>query len=748
MQVSQPVKSVVISKGGFMAKETEQNKGFKLEVPLDASGVDDFTPDLAVRVMLVDRAGKTYSKVTKLDDKGSGLAAFEFPRNPGGLRLVLGPESASEEDLLGLQTINLQLPVNRVTGGGLKLEPVRISPYYWGWWHWWCRKFTITGRVLCPDGSPVPGATVCAYDVDWFWWWSSKSVVKCATTDASGSFSMTFKWCCGYWPWWWWRTRFWQLEPRLIELIGPQLHRIPKFRGLPSPQPQPDFRIFEQLLAEEGTAVNLADPKAALAGLEDLRGQLVKSLPAAVELERLRIWPWWPWWPWRDCTPDIIFKVTQNCMGVEKVIVNESIFNTRVNIPTSLDVTLIASDACCIPPDDPPEGNCMVISQACSTLLANIGGNPGAPATPVGYVSPGAVSDTGDRPFAENVSISGLFGDTAGVDYYEFEWTKTPAVPASWDVMPPAAAGGFTRWYWENVPPMTVGPEDWHSVPFNFVTISGRNVVRSREHYEANNNPLSWGISRFWVANRDLLMEWLTENNFSDGTYYLRVRGWDLVAGNLANPRILDLCGTEDDNFLVLTIDNRLEVDPGHVPAATPTHPCGSGTVHTCTLEPDTDFLAVKIIRGASEINIAACGNEKIQQGDILRIDFIADDQHEHLAYYSLSAIYAENLAVDLLNLGGTLTPLGGAPVPAALQVGPNYGTAVYGAGSTALSQGAASPVWRGGAIRLEVPAASAFPETCCYQLELIAHKRTIVGCGYSLWGHANKSTYALGITV
>ncbi|HEX6125307.1 MAG TPA: carboxypeptidase-like regulatory domain-containing protein [Pyrinomonadaceae bacterium] len=729
-----------------MAQETQQRKGFKLEIPLDASGIEDFKPDMAVRVLLVDRAGKMYSQVTKLNDKGSGLATFEFRENPGSLRLLMGPESASDEELKGLQTISLQLPVNRVTERILRLEPVIISPYYWWWWHWWCRTFTITGRVVCPDGSPVPGANVCAYDVDWFWWWSSKSLVKCATTDATGSFSMTFKWCCGFWPWWWWSRRYWQLEPKLIELIGPQIQRIPKLRGIPSPQSEPDFRMFERLIGEEGSAANLSSPETALTHLDELRTALVKRLPASVELERLRIWPWWPFYPWLDCTPDIIFKVTQSCEGVQKVIIDESIFDTRANIPTSLNVTLVAEDACCIPPDDTPEGNCMVISQACSTLLANIGGNPGAPASPVGFANPAVIADSGDRPFAGNVPISGLFGDTAGVDYYEFEWALNPAGP--WNTMPPAAAGGFTRWYWENVPPATAGPEDWHPVGFSFASISGRNVVESREHFEANNSPLSWGLTRFWVSNRDLLMQWLTENNFSDGTYYLRVKGWDLVAGNLANPRVLPLCGTEDDNYVTLRIDNRLDPDPGHVPPGTLTHPCGSGTVHTCTLEPDTDFLAVKLIRDGSEINIAACGNEKIQGGDILRIDFIADDPHNHLAYYTLSAIYAENLAVDLLDLGGTLTPLGGAPVPAAVQVGPNYGTPVYGPGSTALSQGATAPVWRGGAIRLEVSAADAFPETCCYQLELIAHKRTIVSCDYSLWGHSNKSTYALGITV
>ncbi|MGZ4971624.1 MAG: hypothetical protein ACXWDN_02605, partial [Limisphaerales bacterium] len=45
-----------------------------------------------------------------------------------------------------------------------------------------------------------------------------------------------------------------------------------------------------------------------------------------------------------------------------------------------------------------------------------------------------------------------------------------------------------------------------------------------------------------------------------------------------------------------------------------------------------------------------------------------------HLSYYTLIATYGENLFVDLLSLpGATLTPLGGAVVPPAVQVGPTY---------------------------------------------------------------------------
>ncbi|HCX29318.1 MAG TPA: hypothetical protein DHU55_06025, partial [Blastocatellia bacterium] len=87
------------------------------------------------------------------------------------------------------------------------------------------------------------------------------------------------------------------------------------------------------------------DPSA----LASLRDKLVARLPAAPELERLRLWPWWPWEPWWDCTPDIIFKVTQDCVEPNKVIVDENVWQTRWDIPTNLNVTLTATDACCIP---------------------------------------------------------------------------------------------------------------------------------------------------------------------------------------------------------------------------------------------------------------------------------------------------------------------------------------------------------------------------------------------------------------
>lgn len=290
-----------------------------------------------------------------------------------------------------------------------------VTPNWWGQWLRWCRDFVITGRVVCADGSPVPGAEVRAYDVDFFWWWASwLPVAPAAVTDANGHFSITFRWCCGWLPIWWWRLRQWRLDQDLLDKIRPVLALNPNLH-FPEPDPAPNLAAFASIAAfnpqpdppRPGLRLTIPSrlttipvpgivrplplplPPRAIdpSAIPALRDRLVSVLPKVPELERLHIWPWWPWTPWFDCSPDIIFRVTQNCGANDvKTIVDENIFDTRWDVPTTLDVTLVANqNACCLPHGNPdPDGDCALLTGVCGDPgipITSIGGNSGAPAS-------------------------------------------------------------------------------------------------------------------------------------------------------------------------------------------------------------------------------------------------------------------------------------------------------------------------------------------------------------------------------
>ncbi len=765
--------------------EEKSKSKFKLSVPLDASGVEDFDPERPVKVVAKGLlGGETYSQTVTLDKKGVGAATFYFTKKPGNMRVMVGPPDASDEEMEGLQTIGFNLKPQTWKKAELTLKPVLISPYYWHWWLIWCRTFTITGHVFCPDGNPVPNATVCAYDVDWWWWWMSKSQVgDCAVTDANGYFEIKFNFCCGWWSWWWWHHRFWYLEPKLADYIVPLLKELPELREIPTPGPKPDYTVFENLLKEDFADLNITRPLARTfkkeapaaamdagfemssatlsiqpemsiepAALPALRDKLLKLLPKAPELEKLCIWPWYPWYPWRDCTPDIVFKVTQECDGEMKVLLDEGFDKTRPNISTTHHEHLhVGSEACCIDDTPDPEGNCVNITHACNAPISTIGGNFVNPTTtvplPAGYRYPGSVSasNAGDRPFAGTVNIRGGFGTASGADYYHFEY-ENPIGSGNWDPLPAGTFSGFTRLYYGEQSPG--GPVDlWH-VSFPVEHIDGKDVIKTRQYYETQSG-LSWETAitdSWWMNNKDMLLRWHTQNNFANGTYKLRVKSYKYQAGQLKNPQTLPFCGpgAPPENYLVLTTDNRV-VTSGLTDAHG--HNCGPGTVHICTSEPDTVFLDVKIVHQDNTVtDVAACGKYTVNDTDKLRVDFVAHDPAGHLSFYTLNVTYGDSWKRNLLNpiYGAVVTPLSPTPVawaPPAAQVGPGYSDA-----RTQIIGPAAAPTWKGGAMRLEMDAKNAFPDTCCYQLELRAHKRTIVNCSHSLWGHTNYSEYSFMI--
>jgi len=351
-----------------------------LVVVLDATQIDkEARSQQKVKVGVRASSGKIRSQIVAITAEKLEL---KFAADARGADVAVGPADASDEDLFRLQTIT-----RRVSSASwlklttLVLPPLVITPFYWLFWLRWCRDFVIHGRVLCPDGTPVPGAVVQAYDVDYLWWWSSRQAAGPAVvTDASGSFTIKFRWCCGWLPIWWWRLRHWALEPLLAARILPVLRLDERLPPIPKPDPVPDLRVFAGLLDSTlkttGTTAGLVLPppdRIDPTSLAKLRSLLLPKLPLVPELQRLRLWPWVSWTPWTDCTPDIIFRVTQDCGRGEKVIVAETVFDTRWNIPTVLDVTLHANeDACCGVITDEPEGDCAVITKACQTLITDI----------------------------------------------------------------------------------------------------------------------------------------------------------------------------------------------------------------------------------------------------------------------------------------------------------------------------------------------------------------------------------------
>ena len=745
---------------------TTRDAKFKLVVPLDASAVDDFKPEKDLKVALIGENGKVFaSEKVQLSSNGQGEATFGFTEPPPSARVVVGPADADDNDIVGLQTIGVNISSKLFREPLLKLPPVKITGFYWHHWLRWCRSYTIRGRVVCGDGSPVPGANVCAFDVDGFWWWSGYQSVGCATTDSSGSFSMTFRWCCGWWPWWWWRLRDWQLDIGLAGRIRKLIEVQPNLPIPPRPTVKPTLDVFNHLLGKPlrpkldptvFTGASLTTDlvkrdvphiglgnvlKGSLRGdfdpsqLGELREELVKVLPPAPEFERLQIWPWFPREPWFDCEPDIAFRVTQHCGGVERVIVNEPWWKTRWNINTTLDVTLQAtSDACCIPDIPTVNGNCLVLSHLCGIRVNDVAGNVGAPATPIGYAHPvvlptplilplpsGSVSVNNDQPWAGSIRLEGTFGATAGVDYYEFE--VSPIASGPWAPVTIPSAGGFVRSYWDDV---LSPPEQLASFPFTF--IDGRYVIETREHYQATHSPADWGLNKHWLATNLLtLMNWNTDGQYDNGEYHLRLVGYDLVNDKLVRRTMVPLCGTETnpkptENHVVVYLDNRT--------TGTTTDPTGD--------EPRAKVLDVQI----GGITAGPCSNVTAPPGASLDIDFIAYDIDGHLSEYSLVATFgADEPPVQLLSVpGATLTGVPLSGVPAAVQVGPAY--------PQAISQGATQPKWSGGGLRLHIPnIRDAIKRTCCYQIELWVYKRTIVNCSQDRL-HRDFSFYSLTITV
>jgi hypothetical protein len=725
-----------------------------------------FDPQFELRVAVVrDGAvlGSTVLKPGKASEHLPFQVAFEPPLLPGArlpcpVRLVIGP-NVGDLELQSLENVSHVLNLTphdakasvrteAMSKRSAETKPVaaQIADINFGKvalpaelylrWLILCRTYTIHGRVVCRKwvydpksrrwtfcDAPVPGATVEAYDVDCFLWWCFRDFIKSAVTDINGNFTITFRWCCLLWrPW---LLRNWTVDPDLYTRI----HEIFAAAKIPLPPvpPEPDPLFLQQLVANAAGSQRTALRSAAVPSIVDTSASaevLRNILPQSADLAQLHIWPWFDW---NDCAPDIVFRVTQHCGDQLRVIHSETNAQTRWNIPTSLNVTLLANDqACCLPVCNDPEcPDCVKLTWVGCTPTDQIGTNAGPPDLR-GY---GYSGSSLDRPFYDTLRIRGGVG--ANVDYFKLQssWNGGP-----WSDVPVPVLEGFSRRYWDgsNFIPAP-GPA------FTPIVKNGQTVMITRQHYEA----LHPAIPRFGGAvlwdDYDTLLYFdtydytLKTSRIPDGLYQLRLVGYAADSADKLIPsseRILPTCGEDTEETVYIRLDNQSQM-----PHIVPGIPCTP--IHACIAEPDCYVRKVCVNEGRSDEHcISACEIIKLSATDTLTIHFTAScpttAEDGHLGGYWLRAEYGlSQLFYIGTGLHGTFQP------DPTFEVGPDYASALF--------QGAPRPHWHGGDYKVTLTGAD-FPECCAYLLHLRAWKRTTDGCTDPQYVHANEFEMAFTV--
>ena len=734
-----------------------------LTVPIDASQAEGGGGP--VKVAVVDAEGRVVqSQVVRSDGRKEASATFRLEELPRGARVVVGPADAEDDALARLETLSTPIsPRLFAHSSSATLQAILIPPYYWIWWGRWCREFTITGKVVCANGRPVPGAQVCALDVDWFWIWQSTQQIGCAVTDVNGVFTIKFRWCCGWYPWWWWYLRTWKLDYKLAHAVISNLPPEMKVRRIRLPGPTPDLRFIESLIpptrlpgkqrlgplpsprmaqqraerasaSAAGAAEVLRDTTSEfIARAEALRPALAEIAP---QFAKLSIWPWWPWSPWRDCNPDVIFQVTQPCGGEVRVIVDQDYTQAQWNIPESYNVTLVANDQACCAGDVTDCGDpCLSITHVCDIQRNDTDQNDPSVSVTAGFAFPGDAAPgnkvNADRPFANTVTLQGA-PECMGkdVDWYELVsefWDDSSASP-SWGSptpVPGTLLGPITRTYF--TPTGITSSENRTFAP---TLVAGKWVYPARRTLEA-----SLPTPFICLYQCHDLVVWKT-GTLPDGRYRLHINAYKEGPPGTLTLQSLPPCHPDEPNEIIVAIDNRAVPDAAHVPSFTTGHPCGGSTVHLCTTEPDVDIEAVRIIRKVGRpVPVEPCKIYERMEDDEIEIDYLVSDSDKHLGYYTLDVEFGESESRNLLT--GTAITRNDPGVA----VGPQYWDALQ----PVADQGAVAPDWPGGRMRVRIPASEMgekFPYRCCYQIELYAYKRTIVSCDRD-YDHFNRTNYS-----
>lgn len=702
-----------------------------------------------------------------------------------GLYLTIG-KNLPDEIFLSAEPLKIWISPEKFRDGvaDLTKEQVTLPVHLFKRWLLLCREYTITGRVVkrvqrwdpieqmyVPCDEPVPGAKVEAFDVDCWWFWVKRDLAGSATTNPDGTFEITFRWCCLLWlpilkP-------RWVIDPELlrqiVEAIKPHIGPIPP-EILKSPVAFEQFLgISEQMTATAASpqvteirtstcakkAMPISRSTTAELSLAAIRKPVAaQTIKADKIIDKIRpLLPLLPCWPFRakDCTPDIVLRVTQECEGEVNIIYDETPFQTRWNIPTHLNVTLMANEkACAIPVcEEPPAGNCLKFMWVNCTTVQNIGTSAGPPDLR-GYANPGST----DNPFCGSIYVKGKFGAGSAVDYFKVQYAYAGGI---FKDLPEDHLLAFSRSYWAPPPGSPPGTHaTWNNLTFKPEPVDGKIVYKTlRKAEQENPLPAGWLWGYLW-NDAITLFRWNSSGLEGDGLYTLRLTGysWDDVSKKLVNEQVMKTCDIKvaPEEKVMIRIDNRDANDP--VYKVNEDRPCGDDTVHLCTYEPDCDFRLIELVRKDDFHNplpITPCDVIELTDLDYIVIHFKAsvpkNTYDGHLLAYSMYAHWGEDLVFDAIDSDGTIINLTADPDTL---IGPTYGQTLAGTqltdrnGRPPADPEHDRPYWFGGNFKTTIKG-SKFT-TCAYTLVLRVWKRTIENCTAPTYVHVNWCSYSFTI--
>ena len=401
---------------------------------LDLSQIppDQFDPQFEFRAAVV-RNGAVLGSSTLTPRARARQISFQVSFDPPVLPsarlpcpvvLLIGP-NVGDQELQSLETLRHEVDLRTTAqpsaaeGGAIDIGRLQVSAALYARWLIICRTYTIYGRVVCRQWQYDPVTGRGAFAMPRCQAPASKSttsiafcggaggLITSAVTDITGNFTITFRWCCLLWrPW---LARNWSVDPDIFRRIQGLLAEA-GIQVPPTP-PAPDPLFLQQLAANATLSPSAARGMTA-PGIIDMPASaeaLRSVLPQSADLARLRVWPWFDW---DDCDPDIVFRVTQVCGDQTRIIYSESNANVRVNIPTTLNVTLLANNqACCLPSCRDPEcPECLDVTWVGCTPWPQISTTPVGGAPPPDLRGYAYASSMLDRPFYDTMQIRGAVG--------------------------------------------------------------------------------------------------------------------------------------------------------------------------------------------------------------------------------------------------------------------------------------------------------------------------------------------------